>query len=518
MSDSLSTFEARDTVVSIDQRGVVSAVAHAGRPALSYLRMDLPTAAGGLSATELAFDDDEVEATFISDSRPERTVRHTFVAGWQFRCALQNSSAEPLSVRLRIPLTVGVEAVASAVAEGAEAELFLQPKDGRGPILAGRLRQGSVEQVDSDGLVLPEVKLEPGTRYVVSWEWDWLPRAAAYVQKRPTIHPRATTVVRGDVVVLPSGPDVAIVASDDVVLASSGPAAYELCSVEPLAAQIELRSARGLRRLRVEWTPTAGELLRDTANELLAAHPGPVGVVGLPSLYAALTVQWALTAEDLDEPDDAADALDLFTARLIPPEAERGLAALYLCAEYERAGDRDLLELATSQVMAATRPVPALGVAATRVSLAQVALGLSPQSIMDHLLRLAQREPAGGAELDRLASATELLALTRSVEVTSRPTAPAGQDALLDLLHVFGAALGAGLPGDRVPPLPVSDLGHLLAVLQMLPDALAAPTGRTWGIAAADLAGLLVPTLIAGLLGRRVDAGHVWLAMLVGRD
>jgi hypothetical protein len=55
-------------------------------------------------------------------------------------------------------------------------------------------------------------------------------------------------------------------------------------------------------------------------------------------------------------------------------------------------------------------------------------------------------------------------------------------------------------------------------VLQMLPDALAAPTGRTWGIAAADLAGLLVPTLIAGLLGRRVDAGHVWLAMLVGRD
>src|SRR6478609_5476184 len=99
------------------------------------------------------------------------------------------------------------------------------------------------------------------------------------------------------------------------------------------------------------------------------------------------------------------------TSRLISPEAERGLAALYLCAEYERAGDRDLLELATSQVMAATRPVPGLGVAATRVSLAQVALGLSPQSIMDHLLRLAQREPAGGAELDRLASATELLAL-----------------------------------------------------------------------------------------------------------
>jgi hypothetical protein len=84
---------------------------------------------------------------------------------------------------------------------------------------------------------------------------------------------------------------------------------------------------------------------------------------------------------------------------------------------------------------------------------------------------------------------------------------------------VFGAVLGAGLPGDPVRPLSVAELGHVLSVLQMLPDSLAETTGgRTWGVSAADLAGQRVPTLIAGLLGREVDAGHVWLALLTGLD
>ena len=50
------------------------------------------------------------------------------------------------------------------------------------------------------------------------------------------------------VVVLPGGPDVAVVSSDDVVLESSrGGDATSSRSVEPLAADVELRSARGLR-------------------------------------------------------------------------------------------------------------------------------------------------------------------------------------------------------------------------------------------------------------------------------
>jgi hypothetical protein len=524
MPDSLSRFDVRGSVVSVDRHGVLSSVAHSGRPALSYLRMDLPTAlAPEWSSTGLVIDDDEVESTFTGDGGLELTVRHTFVAGWQFRCALQNSSVETRSVRLLLPLALGAETVGWAVAEGSEAELFVQPKDGRGLILAGRLRQGSVERIDPDGLVLPEVNLEPRSRYVLGWEWDWLPRAAAYVRKRPTIHPRASTVVRGDVVVVPGGPDVAIVPSADVVLASSSSAAYELCSVEPLIAQIELRSARGLRRLQVQWTPTPGELLREAANGLLAVPPGPVGVVGLPGLPEALTVQWALGAETLDAPDDAADALDLFTARLftgplIAAHADQGLAALYLIGEYERSGDRDLLEAATRQALGATRPVPGLGLAASRVSLARVALGLSPQSIMDHLLRLAHRAPTTGAELDGLASVAELLALTRSVETLSAPTAAVGGDALLELVGAFGATLGAGLPGGPVRPLPGGELGHLLTVLRMLPDAVAERGGRTWGLSASDLGEQRVPMLIAGLLGREVDAGHVWLALLAGRD
>ncbi len=505
--------------------------------------MDLPTAlAPEWSSTGLAIDDDEVEATYTGDAGLELTVRHTFVAGWQFRCALYNPSTDTRSVKLRLPLALGAETVGRAVAEGAEAEVFVQPWDGRGPILAGRLRQGSVERITSDGFVLPEVTLGPGARYVLGWEWDWLPRAAAYVRRRPTIHPRATTVLRGDVVVLPGGPDVAIVSNDDVVLASSSQEAYELCSVEPLVTHVELRSARGLRRLQVQWTPTPGELLRESANRLLAIPPGPAGVIGLPGLDAALTVQWVLAAETLDAPDDAADALDLFTARLLTTgllttgllttgllttgllttglasDADVGLVALYLVGEYERSGDRDLLDAATSHVLGATRAAPGLGVAATRVSLARVALGLSPQSIMDHLLKLARREHAAAADLDGLASAAELLALTRAA-APSLSTTPRADDPLLEIIAVFGAALGAGLPGDPVRPLPVAELGHLLVALQMLPDTLAEPTGgRTWGVSAADLAGQRVPTLIAGLLGREVDAGHVWLGLLAGMD
>ena len=108
MPDSLSRFDVRDTVVSVDRRGVVSSVAHAGRPTLSYLRMDLPTAlAPEWSSTGLAIDDDEVEATYTGDAGLELTVRHTFVAGWQFRCALYNSSTDTRSVRLRLPLSPG---------------------------------------------------------------------------------------------------------------------------------------------------------------------------------------------------------------------------------------------------------------------------------------------------------------------------------------------------------------------------------------------------------------------------
>ena len=570
MPHSLSRFHLPDAVVSVDQVGAVSSVVNTSRPTLSYLRMDLPTAAGAdsgartgsavaWSSVGVAIDVDELESALADRAGLELTVRHTFVAGWQLRCALANSSTEPRTLRLRLPLTTGAGTVGHAVAEGAEAELFVQPGDGRGPILAGRLRQGSVERIDADGLVLPELTLDPGARYVLSWEWDWLPNPAAYVRRRATMHPIARTVIRGQAVMLPGGPDVAVVTSDDVVLESAGAATYELSSVEPLAADVELRSARGLRQLRLRWTPTAGELLRRTANELLAVPPGPLGVVGLPGLAAALTVQWTLGAEILDAPDDAADALDLFTARLVASGSERAMPALYLCGEYERTGDRDVLEAASGWLLAAAGPEPGLGVAATRVCLARVALGLSPQPIMDQLLTLA-RDAAGddvgtqGVEVGRLAAAAELLAVTRTVDPSSRTSVGVADEALLCLVDALGGAVGAGLPGDRVRPLSARVLGHVLTVLRLLPDALAEPTRGIWGVPAADLAGQLIPTLIARLLdgdvdrdverdvggnvdgdagrnverdaggnvdwgaGRKVGWGHVWLALLAGGE
>ncbi len=519
MTHSLSRFALADTVVSVDSTGAISAVEHAGQPLSSYLSLGLPTdPAIDWVRTDLAVDTDEVESTRADASGLGITVRHTFVAGWQVRCVLANSGKLPRSVRLQIPLEVGPECVASAVAEGSEAELLVQPEHGRGPILAGRLRRGSIDRIGERALISSPLTLEPGSRFVLSWEWGWLPSASAYVRKRPTIHPLATIVVRGAVVSVPGGPDVALVMADDLAVERGDPDSYELSAADPVGTQIELRSARGVRRLGLAWTPTPAELLRQVATDLLAAPRGPVGVVVLAGLAAALTVQWALATEALDARDDAGDALDLFTARLDATDSDRALAALYLCGEYERSGDHDLLEAATRQVLDARQPKWGLGLAATRICLARVALGLSARPITDQLMVLASSLDAEANEIRRFATAAELLAVTRSADPVSRTSGSPAEDALFGLVARLGAELGAGLPGHPVRPLPVEELGHVLIVLRLLPDALAEPTRRMWGVSAADVAERLTPTLIARLVGRDVSPAHVWLTMLVGGD
>ncbi|GAA3608419.1 hypothetical protein GCM10022236_07710 [Microlunatus ginsengisoli] len=465
-----------------------------------------------LELARLAIDADEVESTLVAAGALEITVRHMFVAGWQTRFVLSNPATRPITLGVTWPWLVDPGAVGWAVADGAEAALFVQPHDGAGPILVGRLRQGAVVRFDEQGLALPEIVLDPGGRYVLGWDWDWLTEPSAYGRRWATLHPTVTTLVRGEVVLLPAGPDVALVVPDGIAVERDD----ELCALtaaEPRTAAVELRSARGLHVVRLTWTPTATELLAAVAGKLLAAPRGRTGVVRLPGLDAAVVVQHALRAEAVDAPDDAQDALDQFTARfepdvLDPAGPDAAFGALFLAGEFERTGEPELLDRAAAQVLRATRPAPGLGVAATRVCAGLIVAGASPQAVMDHLIALAGR-PAADAEpddpLDRLA----LSVLTRHLHAADHQ-----DDALVRAVLALGTELGSGLPGDPVRPWPAERLGRLLATFATLPDGVAEPTRRAWGVPAADLAARRTPTLIARLVGEPLGRGHRWLAVL----
>jgi hypothetical protein len=232
-------------------------------------------------------------------------------------------------------------------------------------------------------------------------------------------------------------------------------------------------------------------------------------VIGLPGLDAALVVQYALGAELVDDPEAAADALDQFTARLDAGRVdgglfEAGIGGLYLCGEYERGGDPAVLDLAVTWVLAADQPEPGLGIAASRICAALVAAGRSPGPVLHRLVALAARSVP-----------EEALAALLELKVVTQPTGPRPAAAgLIEPVLALGTRLGSGLPGGPVDPPPAEVLGQLLVIFATLPDELAEPTRRAWGVPPADLAARLVPTLIAGLDDRPTGRGHVWLTLL----
>ena len=512
-----TVFAVADCRISVDDVGRVVEVRHPSRPGRSYLSLGLPevrlVTAGRSVPLDLVpnrrlVDADELELTLTDPSGTEITVRHMFVAGWQTRFVLANAGREPVALEVGWPFELPLDIVGWAVADGAEGALFVQPDDGTGPLLLGRLRQGSIASVSGGRLRLPPLELPPGARYVLSWDWSWLPEPAEYVRRWPSVHPASATVVRGSGVVLPVGPDVATVVPDGIEI-DRDDELLQLTAAEARAAEIELRSARGVITLGLRWTQTAGELLGEAAAGELARPPGPRGVIGLPGLDAAVVVQYALGAELVEDPDGAGDALDQFTSRLDPERmagdpGDSGIGAIYLCGEYERTGDPVLLDLAADVVMRVARPEPGLGIAASRICAALLAAGRLPDRVLRRLLTLAASTPTA----DTLASLTEL-------RVVTQPTGPAeAAQPLLEAVLALGTRLGSGLPGEPVDPPPVEILGQLLAILATLPDALAEPTRQAWGVPAADRAARLVPTLIDRLAERPVGRGHVWLSLL----
>jgi hypothetical protein len=527
MPDSLTTFTADHTRVRLDADGTVTGVAHTDTPAEDLLHLGLPGEAGrpALRSGAPTVDADELELELVGSAGLRVTVRQTFVAGWQLRCLLANTGPDRRTVRLHWPLSITDAAVGWALAEGAEAELFVQPRHGRGPVLAGRLRQGSVAGIDETGLQLPELILEPGGRYVLAWEWDWLSSPATYARRRPGIHPGARTVLREQPIRLPAGPDTALVVPPELGMETVDDG-YLLSASAPVSAVVELRSARGLRSVPLGWTPTPDELLRRLALRQLDGPRGRTGVVRLPGLAEAAIVQYARAADLVDDPDQAEDALGQYAAALLPdPAGEAGrpeprptgehavMQALFLCGEYERTGDPEFLTAASDRLIGAGTAA-GVGVVGTRLWVAHLAAGSSPYPVLEHLVRLR-----AGLDPDRHdpATATELRAVTiGTADVRSGQVGDASGGELLDLVLALGTQLGSGLPGGPVRSLPVGRLGHLLTVFSLLPDTLAEPTRRLWDLSAADLAARTRPTLIARLTDAQIGVGHIWLTLISG--
>jgi hypothetical protein len=179
-----------------------------------------------------------------------------------------------------------------------------------------------------------------------------------------------------------------------------------------------------------------------------------------------------------------------------------------LCGEFERSGDPDLLEQASAHLLALDRPVPGLGLAAAQVCVARLGQGWPLDPVLTRLGQLVQ--PGGEDGLYRVAADLEL-------RLTAAPRAAEGEDPARRSVDAavgrIGAALGAGLRGHPLRPLPVDQQAYLAVVLGLLPETVGARARPGWGVPTHDVARLAQAQVLARLAGQPPRAAHSWLVM-----
>jgi hypothetical protein len=216
--------------------------------------------------------------------------------------------------------------------------------------------------------------------------------------------------------------------------------------------------------------------------------------VRIDSAAAGLILQHGMST-GLDNPDEAADALDRLTTRLRADTALEPLAVSYLCGEAVRVGDADLIEPAAAALRAAGTPQPGLGLAAVRLRVSSLVLGLDIGPVLDRLRGLAAPPPLdaesekadpGRAATDALGHDIGRLELL-SVLAPAKGKA-ADLAAMVALVARLGTWLGGGLKGQAVRPLGLLQLAQLVAVLELLPEQLEPSFRRRWPCPPSELA------------------------------
>jgi hypothetical protein len=487
-------------VIITDGSGVIIGARHRSRPAVNYLeeagRVSADLADGPVQWRQVGWqaDSDEVEAVWQADDRLRLAVRHTFAAGWGMRLVLANLTDATLSVdRARIAL-VGADGFAAwGLAAGAEAAYSLLPLAGNGPLLGGALKLGAVREIDPAGMHLDRIELAAGGRYIVVWQWDWYPQPRAFAAGRHPGVPTSSFILAGQSAKISAGSDVALLAPDGGLQVERDGETAELIPVVPGDHAVELRSSLGLVSYVLHCAPATADVLATLGTRLLAGDRTPAGVVRIDGAAAGLILQHGLSS-GLDNVDEAADALDRLTTRL---RAERGLdplAVSYLCGEAVRVGDADLIEPAAAALGAAGTPQPGLGLAAVRLRVSSLVLGLDIGPVLDRLRELAT-PPAPDAESEEAHPGPAADALRQDIGrlellcvLAPAKGKSADLTAMVALVGRLGTWLGGGLKGQAVRPLGLLQLAQLVAVLELLPEQLEPSFRRRWPCPPSELA------------------------------
>ena len=485
----------------------VEAVRHRDRPGVDYLGADLAPAAviiGGrrhgwqLIGSEA--DVDEVESRYRPVGRDdlELVVRHAFRTVWVQRYTLINTvintgintavnttagtAAETIRLDdLVIALRAGSTMTGWTMTAGAEAFWLTQPSDGRGPVLAATLQLGDVAGTAEGGWRTGPIELAGGARYVVQWQADWHPSVADFGCRRPTTVPERTELAWPEPFEF-TGSDTAVIADLEVAVRPQGVDTL-IEAPRPGRFAVELRSSRGTVRLGLTWSEPASRWVARSAQHWVEGSRTPAGIPRLPDSAAGIVVQQALSDRWPGDTDAAVEALERMAARLLGSSELSVFDIALLAGESLRSGDRDCAAAARSAVLARTTAEPGLGLAATRVSLAELAAGVSIGPIVTRLDQLAR-------------SVSDLATLELALLTRSQATALSGD--VLDRALALGAEVGAGLPGGPMRELSAAELAYRSALLGLLPEDRA--TDRTADWAARWSLG---PQALADLLRRR---------------
>lgn len=534
-------------ILTVDETGRMISVAdrrHLARPYLACVDLE-PAVVDGKTGPWLdravGVDEDEIDVTMRHRDSLDVNLRHSLSTGWTTRLLLVNTGAQSLVVD-RLPLRVRPAAgqLVSALAAGSRICWAAQAADGHGPLLTARLTSGAVMGIEPEHLEFGGLRLTPGQRYVAQLRWELLatPRSVVVGPGRDVLLARTVYEV-DESALLPDDPDAALVVPDEVAVDSVEEADFsgrEIFCVSSGRHQIELRSAEGDVRWDLSWVRPLVAQLQTWADTMLARPRTSAGVVSIEDLPSAIVLQAALGVGGLEDTDDAADALDLLTARLLDdPETGRDadlLSALYLLGEHGRTGDLDAFDAAVTRVetllVRLDRAGPGLGLAVLRMVLATASteLGSSAASRVARLVAQAvsmaapypgrggdedpgaDGEPGEGSvpSVDGVQQAAELELLLAVQPLL--PPEPADHGRMSELVRTLGAVLGGGLPGRLLQPPPVAEHAYLVAVLRMLPEDGYPAVTRSWGAP---------PTLMAQQATLQV-LDRLTLAPAVGAD
>jgi hypothetical protein len=445
---------------------------------------------------------DEVEFRYLGREDLGVVVRHSFSGGWAIRVTFVNNILEPLSLVAELAWVPAAASPAWALAAGATGAYAVPGPDGMGPLLGGELVLGTCDAIGPESIGLGRFLLGPLGRQVVQWRWDWFRGPSAFETARSAAVPRDLVLPAGETALLAADDDEAVVAPGVDLVRRGGQ--LELCSSDPQRVSVEVSSRRGVTYYEMDWVAPLDELLVEIGDPLLAGPRNRTGVIRLADVNAALVAQRLLRIGGAGDPDDLDDALRLFSSRLEPEAVTDGRGIAFLCGEFVRLGEEDLLERATVALRQLADPVPGLGLAAAQLCVARLSLGWAIEPVLRHLTALVE---AGAADSDLAATAVALeLQLVGAPRFAEERRVEAWSTRV-------GAGLGAGLPGRPVRPLPLDSQAYLATVLGLLPEPLASRIQPAWGCRPGDVVRRAEAEVLVRLGGQPPTTAHSWLIM-----